>query len=318
MNKVTYRRVAIVVAIGLFCAGEAFSVPPTTPSTYTLKFQTVGNKISGTFSPDADVAATEFIDVKYKGPGTDYFITFSAGQSGSFAQRVAGDGSGNTVNYQLYDDAMSRNTLKDLTAALTTSNVLSGTFPYSGSWASHSVSYAFVIQTGQVPVAGTYTDTVTVNLYSGSFSAYTLEDTASVEFKITVDPVINVSLVSANGSFDPTSTAKTLDFGTLAQGQSQQADLLVESNARYSIGLTSTNGALLIQDPTDTSTVPYTITFGGNAVTLPAGTLVKVVTGGTATPVGGDRYPIVVTIGDVGVASPGTYQDTIAITVTSP
>ena len=66
----------------------------------------------------------------------------------------------------------------------------------------------------------------------------------------------------------------------------------------------------------DTSTVAYTLSFDGAQVTLPAGTPTTVVTTAPPTPGAGTRYPIDVTVGNLGTATAGTYQDNITITIT--
>lgn len=302
---------ALVVG-GIVIAANASAAPT------GMKIQSITRNVSATFSPNTETVVNETIDVRYRGPGTDYFITFSSGQSGSFTQRIAGDGAGHTTNYQIYDNTTSRNTLEDLTASPSTSSVLSGTFPVSSGWSTQTVSYSYVVQTGQLPIAGTYTDSVGVTLYSGSLGAPTQEDAVNVSYNIQVNAVLNLSLVNAGGIFSPTSTSLSLDFGQLVQGASRQADLLVQSNANYAVAIQSTNGSLLkIQDPTDTSTIPYTMSFGGTAVSLPAGTPVTVVSTGIPTTAAGDRYPMVVTVGTVGMSNEGTYSDTISITVTA-
>lgn len=313
MNRFT----ALLFATAII-AGVAQSVLAA-PAEYSLR--RVGN-VSATYDPTRENQLAQSFTVRHrlpnKGTPTDnYFVTFSAGQSGSFTNRSAQDGAGDQLEYQLVDNLSSRDILGDLTMPnLGQQNVLYGT-----STISESITQSFyvILNAAQLPPAGTYTDSVLVSVYGGVVGSPspTLMGSTSMSLAFTVPAVLALSLVPTGATFLPGSTTATMNFGAMSAGETGSMDLLVRSNSSYSISLQSQNGGVMaITLPGDTSTVPYTLTFAGAPVSLPAAAPTSVVTAAPPTSGAGARYPIGVTIGNLGTATAGTYQDNITITVT--
>ncbi len=239
----------------------------------------------------------------------NYFITFSEGSSGTYNRTLLNGA--NVLNYQLYDQASQANILKDLPAA-TASEVLSGNFTGRGA---QQLSFFLVIPAEQVVRPGTYTDTITMTAYEGDPTSSIQHRTRTLTISATVLEQIDLSLVNPGGSFNPALTARLIDFGILQTGKFSDFDLRVRSNIGYSISLSSQNiGNMAHIDPTDSSLIPFSFTANSVNVDLsgPAATVIN-----TPLPTSplGTPYPMRVTVGTIGNASAGDYQDNITITI---
>ena len=78
-----------------------------------------------TYNPSIGTEIAGTIEVSHKGPAATFFVTLSAGTSGSFAMRTVTTGS-DSLNYQLYDDLVNYNVIKDLSASPGPGEVLHG------------------------------------------------------------------------------------------------------------------------------------------------------------------------------------------------
>ena len=246
-----------------------------------------------------------------------YFVTFSGGQSGSTSSRYLTDGS-NQISYGIYDDTVGSTILRDIEDEPASNEVLSGTV---GSYATEGHSYAVIVDPDQFPPAGSYTDTFTIGLYTGTVGdlpSAQEEDTQSVNLTVTVEPVLDVALVDTGQPFNEEDTSLSINFGTLYYGDSRGGDIVVRANTIYSLSLNSFNGGIMVNDIVDDdSTVPYTLQIDGASLTLPAGTETLVTSGAGPTSVTGQRYSFNVSIGDFGMATEGDYHDEITVTVTA-
>jgi hypothetical protein len=93
-------------------------------------------------------------------------------------------------------------------------------------------------------------------------------------------------------------------------GESLACDLLVEANCAFKVHFQSENaGTMVNTDPADPSVVPYTLRVDNVVTDLSSGDPVHVGQSPTI------RFPVVVTIGNFGTATAGTYEDVITITV---
>lgn len=293
----------------LICLGAAVQAPA------QLTLFGFTKNVAVTYDSAAGVTYTGTVTVRHKGAATPFFLTFSAGSSGSFANRQMVLG-GVRLNYQVYDNT-GVNVLKDLSASPAASEVLSGTLPASANFQQQSFSYRMVIPVGQFVGAGLYTDTVTVNLYSGTLAAATLTDNNSVNYKVTVNSILQLSLVNTGSAFNFTSTSRTLDFGILQAGQSQSLDTVVRANVSYTLTIQSTNGSVLALAGAP-DTIPYSLRFNGSLLTLAPATPLTLMTGRPATTSVGVSYPVNVTIGTLTDPSAGTYSDALLLTLTTP
>ena len=306
--RVTFLMLMASAAVSAFAGGSleyrfASSVPAVS-STYD---STIENDLPQTLS---------ITHISFNAGSTSYFVTFSAGQSGTFANRQARSAAGGTLNYQIMDNAASRNVLEDLSVNSPIQNVLSGTNPASGIQQLTS-NFVVVLPASQLPNAGTYTDSVNVGLYSGApTGTSTAQTTQTMSLSFTVPKIAELSLVPIGSPFVPGSTSSLMDFGILTQGTSRGVDLLVRANSSYQVALQSQHGGVLaITTAGDTSTIPYTLQFNGAPLSLPAGVPNTAINAGP--PTSGARYPINIVIGNIGNATEGTYQDNITITVTA-
>jgi len=281
-----------------------------------FQLQNVPNKVSGTYTLDSELVIQATFTVRHRGAASSYFVTFSAGQSGSFDPRFAATTGGATLSYQLYDSSIARNILKDLSATPAPQEVLSGSFPDDSGWSSQDLSFVVVVPPGQFPQAGMYQDTITLTLYSGTLDSYAQKAQRTFRVSVTMPSITELSLVPPGAPFNASSTSSTLNFGILETGKTQVIDVLVRSNQLYSLSLVSQFGnALRIIDPTDTSEVPLQITINGNPVTLTPNVSYLVVTSASPTPYAGTRYALSFTIQDADFPTSGDYSCVLTFTL---
>ncbi len=281
----------------------------------TLRFQSYPATVSGTYDPDAGTTLAQAITVRHRNAACDYFVTFSAGQSGSFAARAARSGA-SSLAYQIYDSMVGRNVLKDLSASPSTAEVLTGSFAASGNtWTTEAQTYTVHLPAGQLPAAGTYTDSVNMEVWDGTPSSPGSRDQrVTFTISIVVGPTLDVALVSTGGAFNEASSSVTFDFGTLSAGGSRAGDLVVRSNSLTTITISSANGGVLKNaDPGDDSEVPYQLLVNGTPLTLPAATPVPLASSAPATGFAGTRYGISAVIQGYGWPTEGTYSDVLTI-----
>ncbi len=264
----------------------------------------------------------ENIDVKKGGTGTcDLFVTFGTGNSGNFNQREMTKDA-DILTYNIYDAPnINANILKDLAGGAQAQNVLPGAITQSQGQQLVTVSFHWTIDPEQVVPDVDYIDNVTYTLYEGTVASNTQRDQTSSDVKsLSVQRVVELSLVDTGAPFDALDTNQTVNFGVLSLGLTRSFDLLVRtSTTGYRVEFQSTNASIMkIDHPTDTSTVPYTVTVGGLSRDLSSGLAVEVASATIATPAEGDRYAVQFTIGDPGAFLPaGKYQDEIIVTVSA-
>ncbi len=281
-----------------------------------LLFQNVPNRITGTYTLDAELVLTGTFSVRHRGGPTEYFVTFSAGSSGSFETRLASGTGGGVLAYQIYDAADTRNVLKDLSANPTPQEVLRGSFPDDSGWTTQDLSFVVILPPGQFPPAGTFTDTINLTLYQGTLASYTQKAQRSFQVRITMPAVMELSLVPPGSPFSAGSTASTLDFGILEEGKTRAVDLMVRSNQIYTLSMVSQYGnALQIVDPADTSTVPLRVTLNGTPISLTPAQSYTVAASASPTAYVGVRYSFVFTVDTLDFPTAGDYSCIITFTL---
>jgi spore coat protein U-like protein len=309
-----------VILLLLFTASGSVSL-------HALKFRGAAPRINNVaFTLDQEVIVTETVKVNHRGGAVEYFLTFSAGNSGDFTNRTLTEAGGAVMYYNIYDNAASRNILKDLSAQPSSSQVLTDSFTAAeggaGGGTTHELSFTVILDPNQFPLAGQYQDLITIEMYAGTPAAPEPGgpvDTTELNITAQMDSVMELSVVPDGALFDSARTSLTLDFGVMYPGTGRDADLLVRANSSYSVSISSANGGIMpIQDATDTSTVPYTLTANGAQLDLSAGTDVLIASGAGPTTENGDRYDLRVVIGEYGMATEGTYMDSLSITVAAP
>ncbi len=310
-----------MIAILLFLFAAA-GLDAQLPGTFVLR--NLPASITGTFVPGTETTLPQTFDVRVRNrapllPGT-YFVTFSPGQSGDFNARLAVGGSGQFLNYQIYDTYPGGSVLKDLTGSPTSSEVISGSYVTSNGNQIFNHSFTVVIPENQLPGAGTYTDTLIMTLYKGTVDTYETGPTYSIpiSFTVSIPTVLKLSLVPAGNPFDEFSVSLNLNFGTLFSGNVyvQTADLIVQGNTGYNVDVTSQNGGVL-KHLTLTDTVPYAFTVDGASVPLPAGTPTPIAAAEPIPPAEGEIYELSFQIDTIGTAATGDYSDNLSFTLTA-
>lgn len=264
------------------------------------------------FQPSSNPQSVTFT-VRKNGPsGCSYFVAVTVGGSGSFNRKLAQGGT--TLNYNIYDSLGLSAVIKDLPTA-SGGEIVVGSFSGGGNQENTHTVY-FNIPAEQAVAPATYTDTVQFKAYLGSLASPSLDDTQSVTLQAPVAQVAELSIVDAGGGFDLASQVKTIDFGVLTANLKRSVDILVRSNSGYDVSLQSENaGVMRITDPSDGSTVSYTLTVNGGLVDLASGAAVNAAGANGLTTSAGARLRTEVTIGAIGDASAGNYRDAITIVV---
>ena len=271
------------------------------------------------FQPDSEIRVDLSFSIRHSKTAADFFITFGPGVSGYTAERQLADGS-SVLYYNLYRSAVDRTVLKDIADNPSVSEVIADSFAENKTPVTRDYTVTFIIDSNQFPVSSTYSDTVVMSLYEGSPDAPAgLSDTMSITMSVVVGEMTDLALTDPGGSFDISGTSRLLDFGILYSGQQRQADLVIRSNTLYSVSVRSTNGGrMLPSDLSDPSEVPYILSVDGAQVDLASGFDVTLFTGEGPTASSGDRYPMIFTILDYGMATEGLYSDTLVYTLSAP
>ncbi|MFP4362783.1 MAG: hypothetical protein ACLFR1_02815 [Spirochaetia bacterium] len=280
----------------------------------TLRIQSISKNININYDFDNAVELVETISIRHRGDATNFFITFSAGNSGQYDPRLAVNATADDIVYYMYDNTTNQNILKDLAANPGTNEVLSGSFPANSNWQTIDFTYTLYIPAGEFEAKDQYADDVVCTLYSGDLSNNRSEDNETIGLTIRTNTVTELSLRDTGLPFDANITSNSIDFGTLVIGETESCDVIARTNDVFSLSITSDNGSVMLPaDTTDPSTVPYTLYFDGTPLTLSARTAVEVVTSAGPTDYAGFRYPVDITIGDFGMATEGLYTDTITV-----
>ena len=304
------------------CAFLAFLTFPTAALSFKGGAPSISNLV---YQPDSEILVDQVLSIRHKGDAVSFFITFSAGSSGITASRYMIDGTGAILNYNLFTATAPRTILRDFTDNPSSEQVVTGSFTTEeGARGGTTKDYlfTFIVDTDQFPAAGLYSDAVVIELYEGTpESPVPGGPLASVTFNMSmqVGTLTDLALVAPGALFDVTQTALTLNFGTLTAGARSGADLLVRANTPYSVSVASAQGGkMIIDDPGDLSVVPYRLSLGGIDVDVSGGGEVPL--SALAGPSGqnGDRYPLMLTILEYGMATEGFYSDTLTFTLSAP
>lgn len=243
-------------------------------------------------------------------------LGFSKGGAGSYT-RYALNGA-LQLNYQLYNDNGAINILKDAPDTVTVNDVVMVTLP-AGS-GPQIVQYFFDIPYALATApflahAGTYTDSFTINAYEGADPSLYLappDASAPVNLTITIEKLINLSMVDLGNIYQDGATTKAINFGRLTTGEVSRFNIALRTNAGFSVTVTSANAGNL-KHVTKNSLVPYTLFINGVLADLTG--VVPVVSGGGQTSLSGLIYPVKIVIGAVGnLPAAGNYADVVTVT----
>lgn len=271
------------------------------------------------YSFNTNSAPTLGLTVKRNGTSSitcNWFFTFSYGAGGSYTNRRIVNGS-YTMPMQIWKDLAQTKVLKDFPDLTATDDVLDGSFPASSGNVQSNASYYPALGAITYQRFGTYSDTFTIKLYSGTYNGTnSLVQTRTVNLDYAMAKKIDLSLVGTGAPFNILSTSQAINFGTLSAGQQQAIDIVLMYNAGYSIKFSSANNGNL-KHSSFADVVPYSMTVLGNPVSLSGSSSfpVTVSSGTGVSAAAGQRFPVVATVGSLGTARAGSYSDTITVTV---
>ncbi len=240
----------------------------------------------------------------------DYFLTFSAGESGNYNNRLLFNSASYTfytLPYQLYQAFPYANILKDFPIAISSNDVVVGAFS-TGGGTSQTITYRPVLRIlSAYPRVGNYADHVMVSIYEGSVTgAHSIHTTQVATYNYTVEKLVDLS------------TARhALDFGMLSVGLVKSFDVILKYNAGYSLMFSSANNGQM-KNAAGNFFATYSMKVNGSLINLNSSSKNPIVvsSGSGTSPAEGLRLPISATITSVGQLA-GFYRDVISITVTS-
>ena len=315
MSDLTRRRWAWTAVSGLVALAGA-SPASADPCAVTLGVSNVNISWNLNFT----FQAVTFTVTKTSATACDYGIAFSRGGASNYSRRLLGP-AGVNLPYQLYKDVNLTQILKYAGDIAGANDVILGHFD-TGAQAAQTLTYYVQVPLGTATAPsfkpyGSYTDTFNISAYEGldpvQFS--TAIATQSVNLGATLPKIVELSVGNPGVSFDPSQVANSIAFGTVYSGVVAQRDLLVRTNAGYSITFSSANrGVMKHTDVSVSTTIPYTFNLNAAAIDLSPATSAPVLVSGQ-TSLEGNRNPILLKIGNIQNTMAGSYSDTISITV---
>jgi hypothetical protein len=220
--------------------------------------------------------------------------------------------------FQLSKDLAGMQILKTKNDASSANNVLTGTMPnHQGNDTQVSLQFwAILDTTNPWRRFGNYSDTLTLRLYQGTLASSELRGSVHLSVNYNAPKRADLSLVPSGAAFVLTDIDETMDFGALNAGAVRTCDIVMRTNAGYTLFASSTNNGKL-KHLTMEKFVPYTARFSGGAVNLGAssGSPVQIARVLGASPASGFVQPVSVTIGSTAGAQSGPYSDVITLTV---
>lgn len=247
-----------------------------------------------------------------------YMIGFSQGGAANYNRVATNPLNGSTLPYNLYKTSNSTTMLRRIEDASSMSQVLSGSITRNASVEAEFYFRLGNLSTSSLTRAGLYKDTITMTVDSGDLNDLATEATASLQVNINVPKMASLSLVNSGGSFDASSTNKTLDFGELSDNEDLSFDVLVLSNAGYNLSVSSLNRQVMrLQGgaQTPSSQINYSFYANSSLKNISSATPVSIMTESGVTPSQGTRIPIRVVIQSVAGKDPGIYQDYLTFTI---
>lgn len=247
------------------------------------------------------------------GDNGNYFVTFSPGLHASSGYNRRLESNGDTISYQIYRRSGKRNELKELPTS--TGSTVSGKIKSNDTPPNQETIY-WVVTPEEIVPSGTYTDSVSMNIYEGVVNNYDHDyGPISLNLSCTVPAFVFLSLVDLGGAFDGQDTSQTMDFQNLVEGEFLAFDMMCKGNTGYTVTMQSGNSSNLSANLSELSQVPYSIEVGGSLKDLTSGLPVEVISHASSPASSGDRYEVKVTIGSVQGAFPGTHTDTINVSI---
>jgi spore coat protein U-like protein len=247
-----------------------------------------------------------------------YLIGFSEGGAASYNRTAINPVNGATIPYNLYKGINSTTMLRRIEDASSLSQVLNGVIARNT-----SVDETYYFKLGNLNSfsltrGGLYKDTLNLTVDSGSGNNFTAESADILQVNINVPKMASLSLVNTGGSFDDSSTAKTLEFGEMKENDEMSFDVIVLSNAGYNLSVSSLNSQkmqLQGRAPTTNSQINYLFYANSKLKNISSSSPISIMTGSGVTPTQGTRVPFKVIIQSVTGKEPGIYQDYLTFTI---
>jgi hypothetical protein len=270
-----------------------------------------------TYSPDQSVQTTSRVRIWHDGYSGSFGIVFT---EISFAPAPAT--ASQKLSYGLYyPDTAPTYRLSLGGNPSSASEMIVGYFPPPSETKKPYVDagFAVIVSPSTMPAAGTYTATIRADLYHSGYPVTGAPvDSLSFSVVVTVPSIADLSIVPKGSAFSASSTSATLSFGVMSAGESRDVDLLVRSNVRYSVSLSSASGGAL-REATSGETIPYTMTANGVPLALSAGSVGYAALNADPTFGVPKVYALAATIGSFSrLPMEGTYTDLITVNVLGP
>ncbi|WP_413291939.1 hypothetical protein ACLSU7_10970 [Bdellovibrio sp. HCB185ZH] len=306
----------IKLALGLFLT--LVSAVAVADDCMNMQLQAQQTAFDLTTNPN--ITSNLIVKADTRAKGCSFFITFDYGLSANFASRSLKYFLVYNWPFQLYKDSGNTQVLKNIPQVNDYNDVLNGTLPdKGGSDAQLSIPYWITADMSSPwRQQGTYSEWITATLYKGTLSNYEFVRSVVIAFYLNAPKRADISVVPSGGSFNIADISETLDFGNLATGTTRSCDVIVKYNAGYILYASSQNNGRLKHE-TESSYIPYTISFAGTAVNLgnSASTPVQVRRELGSSPASGKIIPTSVTIGNYSQDQSGNFSDIITLTVQS-
>lgn len=249
LRRLSALALALTCATGMASAADRFGfyAPPG------------GAYANASFEREEIVAVS--VTIEHEGSAVpDWFIAVGPGGAGSFEPREMSQGA-NRLTYQMYGTAPpSGSVLKAPPAVLTAENVITSS-DFSGfAVTPQLVMFTFYVgvPAGQFVAAGEYTDSVSVELYSGSFGdpgTHALADSVTLGVTGRMAQLVDLYAVRASG-------IRSMDL-TIVESDRLIATINERSNAAagYTVTVTSAN----LESDAGGATGPFFARVGGGA-----------------------------------------------------
>lgn len=285
---------------------------------YTLNASAINYTVA-----DSNNSPVEFEITLHRGNSNDqkcntFIMGFSKGIASNY-NRIARNPLNNaTIPYNLYKNSNSTTMLRSIYDASSMSQLLNGAINRNSS---SNLNYYFKLgnlNNSSLTRGGIYKDVLTVEVDSEDFDFYHPDVTSTLQVNINVPKIASLSLVNSGGTFDASSTNKTLDFGELSENQELSFDVIVLSNAGFNLSVSSLNKQVMqLQGATPGSSNQISYLFYANSSlkNISSSNPVSIVSGSGVTPVSGTRVPVKVVIQSVTGKDPGIYQDYLTFTI---
>lgn len=243
-----------------------------------------------------------------------YFYDFSKGNANSY-QRFLENRNGDRISYNIFKSTDFQNILTEVADMNSNSDAIWGWVLATNQNFSNTLNLKINYNPSFMYPSGTYSDNISVNLFSGlPFNDPLKEDSANINFSFVVASAISLSLVDVGGVFVEGDTEQLMDFGVIENGETLEADLKVKSNAGYKVYMKSENKGKMKHESVNDS-VTYRLYVDNSSVNLNAGGKgSKVADKSGVTPIDGDNLRLKVVMGDPSGRATGVYTDFVTIT----